>query len=173
MAILIEQLAERQRQRDRRTDRQKHRGINSIFSALSNCTSLLSPPSTSMAVKPACWLKRGIQAFETMCLRKLLRISSLQHKTNDWVLSNINFLVGPQEPLLATVRTRKLAWFGHVIRTPRQPLQNRPSGHLGEWVTPWLAEEMVRGQRQRVDIPAHARIAHKGLLQNRLEKDLC
>ena len=36
------------------------------------------------------------------------------HKTNDWVQSKINFLVGLQEPLLATVRRRKLTWFQHV-----------------------------------------------------------
>ena len=57
-----------------------------------------------------------IQAFKTKCLRKLLRISYLEHKTNDWVRSKINFLVGPQEPLLATDKRRKLAWFGHVTR---------------------------------------------------------
>ena len=34
-------------------------------------------------------------------------------------------------------------------------------------------EEMLDGQHQRVDIPAHARTAHKGLLQKRLEEDLC
>ena len=28
----------------------------------------------------------------------------------------INFLVGPQEPLLETVKRRKLEWFGHVTR---------------------------------------------------------
>ena len=42
--------------------------------------------------------------------------SYLEHKTNDWVRGKINFLVGPQEPLLATVKRRKLAWFGHVTR---------------------------------------------------------
>ena len=49
-------------------------------------------------------------------MRKLLRISYLEHKTNDWVWSKINLLVGPQEPLLATVKRRKLAWFGQVTR---------------------------------------------------------
>ena len=29
--------------------------------------------------------------------------------TNDWVLCKINFLVGPQEPLLASVKRQKLA----------------------------------------------------------------
>ena len=46
--------------------------------------------------------------------------------------------------------------------TPRQPLQNHPSGHPGRWVMPWLVEEMLDGQHQRVDIPAHARTAHMG-----------
>ena len=41
-------------------------------------------------------------------------ISYLEHNTNDQVRSKINFLVGPQEPLLATVKRRKLARFGHV-----------------------------------------------------------
>ena len=39
--------------------------------------------------------------------------------------------------------------------------------------TSWLAEEMLDGQHERVDIPAHARTAHKGLLQKRLGEDLC
>ena len=56
------------------------------------------------------------QAFETKCMRKVLCISYLEHKTNNWVWSKINFLVGLQEPLLATVKRRKLAWFGHVTR---------------------------------------------------------
>ena len=55
--------------------------------------------------------ERRIQAFETKCLRKLLRISYREHETNDCVRS----LAGPEEPLLATVRRRKLAWFGHVM----------------------------------------------------------
>ena len=36
-----------------------------------------------------------------------------------------------------------------------------------------LQDEMLYGQGQRLDIPAHARAAHKGLLQKRLEEDLC
>ena len=58
--------------------------------------------------------EKRIQAFETKCLRKLLRISYLEHKTDDRVRSKINSLVGPQEPLLATVKRWKLACFRHV-----------------------------------------------------------
>ena len=32
------------------------------------------------------------------------------------VRNKINFLAGAQEPLLATVKRGKLAWFGHVTR---------------------------------------------------------
>ena len=60
-------------------------------------------------------LKKRIQVFETKCLRNCLRISCLELKTNDWVRDKINFPVGPQESLLATVRRRKLAWVGLVI----------------------------------------------------------
>ena len=59
-----------------------------------------------------------------------------------------------------------------AYHTPQQPLQNHPSGHLGGWATLWSTEEMLDGQHQRVDIPVHARNAHKGLLQKRLEEDL-
>ena len=38
---------------------------------------------------------------------------------------------------------------------------------------PWSEEEMLDEQREGVDIPAHVRTAHKGLLQKRLDEDLC
>ena len=58
--------------------------------------------------------KKRIQVFETKCLRKLLCISYLEHRTDDWVQSKINFLVDPQEPLLENVKRWKLSWFGNV-----------------------------------------------------------
>ncbi|GFR72522.1 tenascin [Elysia marginata] len=60
--------------------------------------------------------ERRIQAFENKCLRKLLRISYKDHVTNESVRELVVAYVGPQEPLLATVKRRKLAWFGHVTR---------------------------------------------------------
>jgi hypothetical protein len=60
--------------------------------------------------------ERRIQAFEYKCLCRLLRISYLEHKTNQFVRDTVSALVGSQEPLLATVKRRKLAWFGHVTR---------------------------------------------------------
>ena len=113
-----------------------------------------------------------VQAIETKCLRKLLRISYLEHKTIDWVRSKINLLVGLQEPVLVNFQDTKTCKV-RACHTPRQRLQNHPSRHLAGWATPWAAEEMLDGQHQRVDIPAKARSAHKGLLQKRLEEDLC
>ena len=43
---------------------------------------------------------KRIQAFETLYLEKLLRISYLEHKTNDWVQSKTDLFVG----LLVTVK---------------------------------------------------------------------
>ncbi|GFR70754.1 retrovirus-related Pol polyprotein LINE-1 [Elysia marginata] len=60
--------------------------------------------------------ERWIQIFENKCLRKLLRISHKDHVTSESVRELVVTYVGPQEPLLATVKRRKLAWFGHVTR---------------------------------------------------------
>lgn len=61
-------------------------------------------------------MERRLQAFETKCLRRLLGISYLDRKTNDFVRSEVQKRVGHQEPLLATIKRRKLAWFGHITR---------------------------------------------------------
>ena len=57
-----------------------------------------------------------IQAFETKCQRKLLWILLPRARNHDWVRSKINLIVDPQEPVLAIVKRRKLAWLGHVTR---------------------------------------------------------
>ena len=67
----------------------------------------------------------------------------MERKTNDWVWSKINFLVGPQEPLMATVKRRKLAWFGHVTRhdgLSKTILQSTEEGgrHLGQQRKCWM-----------------------------------
>ena len=38
--------------------------------------------------------EKRIQTLETKCLRKVLHISDIEHKTNDWVQSKVNFLCG-------------------------------------------------------------------------------
>ena len=60
--------------------------------------------------------EKKIQAFENKSLRRLFGISWREHKTNEYVHKTVEDLVGPQEPLLGTVKRRKLIWFGHVTR---------------------------------------------------------
>ena len=50
--------------------------------------------------------EKRIQAFEFKCLRRLLNFTYHEGKTNVWQV--VENLVGPQEPLLATVKRRKL-----------------------------------------------------------------
>ena len=74
---------------------------------------------------------RRIQTFETKCYRRLLGISWSDRKTNEFVLAKVAELAGPQEPLLATVKRRKLTWFGHVTRhnnLPKTVLQGTLEG---------------------------------------------
>jgi len=51
-------------------------------------------------------------AFEMKGLRKILRVSWTAKKTNKWVLNK----VGVKRELLDTVKTRKLAYYGHTMR---------------------------------------------------------
>ena len=101
----------------------------------------------------------------------LLPISCFEHKTNAWVQSKISFRMGPQEPFLATIKRQKLALVGHVTR--HDSLSKTILQGTLEGGAPWSAEEILDGQHQRMDIPAHTRIAHKDLLWKRLEGDLC
>ena len=57
--------------------------------------------------------------------------------------------------------------------TQKQPLQNHPSGDLGERVTLLSAEKMLVGQHQSMDGPVRSGTAPNGLQQKRLEEGLC
>ena len=60
--------------------------------------------------------EKRIQSSDNECRRKLLRISYVEYKTNDWVQDRINSLVDPQGPFLATFKRRKFTRFRHVTR---------------------------------------------------------
>ena len=57
----------------------------------------------------------------------------------------------------------------HVTTASPKPSFGAP-WRVGDAV---VAEEMLDGQQEKVDIPVHARTAHKGFLQKRVEEDLC
>ena len=62
-------------------------------------------------------LERRIQATEMRCYRRLLGISYKDHVTNEEVRNQIRQAIGPYEDLLATVKKRKLKWYGHITRS--------------------------------------------------------
>src|SRR6218665_267143 len=54
--------------------------------------------------------ERRIEAFEIKCIRRILRVSWTQKKTNEWVLET----AGMERGLLNMIKRRKLSYFGHV-----------------------------------------------------------
>ena len=134
--------------------------ISRLKQAVSSCVNLLTPSSSSMAVRrgPCLLTEKKIQAFKTKCPRKHSHIYYLQHKTNKWVWSKISFLVGPQESLLATFKRRKLVQFVRIICWSSLFKTFLEEG--GDGLTSGSAEEMLDGQHWKMAIPVHARIAY-------------
>ena len=60
-----------------------------------------------------------INAFEMKALRKLLRISLKERKTNEWILQKAN--TDPR--LLAEIQKRKFSYYRHVMRKGGSCLQ--------------------------------------------------
>ena len=54
--------------------------------------------------------------METRCYRKILRISNKDLVTNEEVRAKTQQAIRPHEDL-ATVKIRKLKWYGHVSRS--------------------------------------------------------
>ena len=119
-------------------------------------------------------LQRRIQAMEMRCYRKILRVSYKDHVTNEEVRAKIQQAVGPHD-LLTMVKRRKLQWYGRVSRSSgpaKTILQGTVKGGRRQGRQKKRREKVGR-QHQRMDIPAHASTANKGLLQKRLEVELC
>ena len=60
--------------------------------------------------------ERRIEAFEIKSFRKLLGVTYRDRKTNAEIRQTVQNYVGSQEPLLATVKRRKLSWYAHLTR---------------------------------------------------------
>ena len=86
--------------------------------------------------------EKRMQALKTKRLTKLLCISYLENKTNDWVRSKIKLHCGFTGTSSGNCQGMETCMV-RACHTPRQPLQNHPLGHLGGWATPWSAEEML------------------------------
>ena len=57
--------------------------------------------------------RRNIDAFELSCWRRILRVSWMDRKTNEWVVNNIR----PNWTLESRVIKAALSYFGHVARS--------------------------------------------------------
>ena len=53
-----------------------------------------------------------LEVFEMKGLRKILHVSWTAKKTNEWVLNK----AGVKRDMLDTVKSRKLAYYGHTMR---------------------------------------------------------
>ena len=134
----------------------------------------MSPPSSSMAVKHRPWfqtLKKWSRVLKPCVHEETSPYLPLGAQDQQLGVKQDQFPCGSTGTSSGNCQETDtcMVW---AFNTPQQSLQNHPSGHLG-WVMPWLAEEMLEGQHQRVDIPDHGRTAHKGVLQKSLEQDLC
>ena len=61
--------------------------------------------------------QKRISAFEMTTYRKLLRVSWMEHRTNESILEEIQ----PEQRLLEVVMKRKLKYFEHIIRADYLP----------------------------------------------------
>ena len=86
-----------------------------------------------------------INAFEMKCLRQLLRVSWTDRKTNEWVLAT----AGVDRNLLISVKERKLAYFGHVMRKQEDCLEKM----LMQGTTPgsWQTQDKLVEQHHIMD----------------------
>ena len=112
---------------------------------------------------PACWLKKGIQAFKTKCMRNF-------SVSPTWCTVPTTGCGARSLPCWQLSRDGNLHHLGlsHTTTASLKPFFRASWGWRDEgWH--WSAEEMLDGQHQRVEIPALARTAHKSLLQKRLE----
>ena len=85
--------------------------------------------------------KKGIQAFETKYMGKLLGISYLEHRTNDWVQRRTASLWVHRNLFWQLSRDGNLHGSGmsHTMTDSPEPSFREP------WRVPWSAEEMLDG----------------------------
>ena len=77
-------------------------------------------------------LQRRIQAMETRCYCKILRISYSDHVTNKNVRAKIQQAIGPHEDLLTIIKRCKLQWYDNVWPSPRGQWSTEENG--GNWL---------------------------------------
>ena len=88
-------------------------------------------------------------------LRKILWVSWTAKKTNEWVLKK----AGVKRALLDTVKTRKLAYYGHTMRKQRELFGERDNARNNARCTKARkATHGLDGQHQDVDRTLRGRV---------------
>ena len=101
-------------------------------------------------------LCENVEAFEMQCYRRAIRISYVEHMTNEEVLRR----VGHDRSLLGQVKLRKLKYFGHTTRHESlekdimlgiMPGKRRQGGQKKQWIDDivhWGERSLVEMVRQ-------------------------
>ena len=142
------------------------------YSSVTNLIKGRSSLSSVAVRKRPCLLipEKKIQAFKTKCLRS--RSPHILPWARDFVQSKVSCL--SHSWVYSSGNCQEMqAQMIYSCPTQKQPLQNHPSGDLGERVTLLSAEKMLVGQHQSMDGPVRSGTAPNGLQQKRLEEGLC
>jgi len=103
-----------------------------------------------------------LEAFEMKGLRKILLVSWTAKKTNEWVLNK----AGVKRELLDTVKTRKLAYYGHSMRKQGSCLEKETNARNNARCTKARkTTHGLDGQHQDVDRTPRGRINQNDRVQ--------
>ena len=86
-------------------------------------------------------LKKGSRLLKPSASGNFSTSLTWEHKTNDWVQSKTNFLLGPQEPLLATVKRQKVRNLHGLGMSHTMTASPKPS-----FKAPWTVGDAVDGR---------------------------
>ena len=92
---------------------------------------------------------KRLNAFHQRCLRRMLKVSYMEHVTNIEILKRTG-----QRELTEILRERRLRWFGHVVRMGEERIPKR----VLNWIPP--------GRRKR----GRPRLSWRGTLEGDLKK---
>ena len=113
--------------------------------------------------------ERRIEAFEMFCIRRLLRVSWIDRRTNEWCLEKLGY----KRELLGRVIRRKLRFYGHIQRQAnsleRDVLEGRVNGKRSRgrqkmtWqnnISAWTGMSMATARISVLDRDEWRRIIH-------------
>ena len=116
--------------------------------------------------------QRRIQAMETRCYRKTLRISYKDHVTNEEVRAKIQQAIGPHEDLLTIVKRRKTAVVWSCFPFIRSG-QNHLPRHSERGKKSKQTEEEVGRQHQGMSRHEDRRVPQASREQRKMEETGC